>query len=237
MAKQEAGAGYRGRRRLPKLPSRRYSAVIASAFLGAIVILMLAASMTPASATITVPYDNPAVSLVGSMDRLNATDMASRSKGRGPAISNGQPAPVVWLLPLQCPYIITTYFTMRWGVMHWGVDLACGRGTPILAAANGTVTLSQFWDDYGNAIVIDHGGGIQTVYGHASALKAHVGDKVKAGDVVSYVGSTGDSTGNHLHFEVHEDGRKIDPVPFMKAHGVDLQKKLEAASGATVVGS
>jgi len=102
--RQDAAAGYKGRRRLPKLPSRRYSAVVGSALLGAVVVLMLAASMTPASATITVPYDNPAVSLVGSMDRLNATDMASRSKGRGPAISNGQPAPVVWSAEVPASY-------------------------------------------------------------------------------------------------------------------------------------
>jgi murein DD-endopeptidase MepM/ murein hydrolase activator NlpD len=236
-SKQQRQTGpYRGRRRLPKLPSRRYAAVVSSAFLGALLVTLTVAAVLPQSTTAGNPYDNPALQQVSVQDRLNAADRANRSSDRpGPALSNEQAAPKVWLLPLACNYEITTMYAMRWGEFHYGVDLACAYGTPIMAAADGVVVLAQYYGGFGNCIIIDHGGGIQTIYGHASSLKAHLGDHVKAGDVVSYIGSTGFSTGNHLHYEIHADGKPTDPLKFMLAHGVDIQKKLEAASGATII--
>jgi murein DD-endopeptidase MepM/ murein hydrolase activator NlpD len=234
---QQRQAGtYRGRRRLPKLPSRRYAAVVSTAFAGALMVALSVAAVLPESTSKKNPYDNPALQAVSAQDRLNAADRASRSSDRpGPALSSEQAAPVIWLLPLDCAYEITTMYAMRWGEFHYGVDLACAAGTPIHAAAAGTVVLAQFYGGFGNCIMIDHGGGVLTIYGHASALKAHVGDKVKAGDVVSYVGSTGFSTGNHLHYEIHLNGTPTNPLNFMLAHGVDIEKHLEAASGATII--
>lgn len=96
------------------------------------------------------------------------------------------------------------------------------------AAAAGTVVRASVYGGYGNCVDIDHGGGIITRYGHASEIKVSVGQKVAAGQTVSLLGSTGDSSGPHLHFEVHtggDDGNSgaIDPVPFMQARGVNLQ--------------
>jgi murein DD-endopeptidase MepM/ murein hydrolase activator NlpD len=194
------------------------------------------AAILPQSTSKSNPYDNPALQAVSVQDRLNAADRASRSSDRpGPALSTEQKAPAIWLLPLQCKYEITTMYAMRWGEFHYGVDLACAYGTPIHAAADGTVVLAQYYGGFGFCIMIDHGGGVLTIYGHASSLKAKVGDKVKAGDVVSYVGSTGFSTGDHLHYEIHLNGTPTDPIAFMMAHGVDIPKRLEAASGATII--
>ena len=227
---------YRGRRRLPKLPSRRYAAVVSTAFLGAMMVALGVAAVLPESTASTNPYNNPALQQVSVQDRLNAADRASRSSDRpGPALSNEQAAPKIWLLPLDCKYEITTMYAMRWGEFHYGVDLACAYGTPIMAAADGVVVLAQMYGGFGNCVMIDHGGGVLTIYGHASRLKAVVGQHVKAGDVVSYVGSTGFSTGNHLHYEIHINGSPVNPLDFMLAHGVDIQKRLEAASGATII--
>jgi murein DD-endopeptidase MepM/ murein hydrolase activator NlpD len=236
-SKQQRQSGpYRGRRRLPKLPSRRYAAVVSTAFFGALMVALSVAAVLPESTASTNPYLNPALQQVSVQDRLNAADRASRSSDRpGPALSSEHQAPKIWLLPLACKYEITTMYAMRWGEFHYGVDLACDYGTPIMAAADGVVVLAQMYGGFGNCIMIDHGGGVLTIYGHASRLKAQVGDHVKAGDVVSYVGSTGFSTGNHLHYEIHLNGTPINPLDFMLAHGVDIQKRLEAASGATII--
>jgi murein DD-endopeptidase MepM/ murein hydrolase activator NlpD len=236
--KQRQPENYRGRRRLPKLPSRRYAAVVATAFFGALLVALAAGAVMPASGEPGNPYENPNVLAMSAQDRLNAMDQASRSDDRGPALSNSQAAPIVWVLPVECSYEITTLYEMRWGVFHWGVDLACPYGTPIHAAADGIVIRSGFdTGGYGNVIMIDHGGGIETIYGHASSLKAKEGQHVKAGDVVSYIGSTGYSTGNHCHYEIHINGKPTDPIPFMMARGVDIKKHLEAVNGATIVGS
>ncbi|TNJ63409.1 peptidase M23 [Paenibacillus hemerocallicola] len=98
---------------------------------------------------------------------------------------------------------------------HKGIDIPAPAGTEIHAAAPGTVIIAQWVSGYGNTIVIDHGSGLQTWYGHARGLAAKEGDQVKTGDVVSYVGSTGQSTGNHLHFEVRKNGDPVDPIPYV----------------------
>lgn len=100
---------------------------------------------------------------------------------------------------------------------HKGVDIPAPAGTPIHAAAPGTVIIAQWMNGYGNLIVIDHGGGLQTWYGHAKSLAVEEGTQVKTGDVVSYVGSTGQSTGNHLHFEVRKNSTPVDPIPYVSA--------------------
>lgn len=98
---------------------------------------------------------------------------------------------------------------------HKGIDIPAPSGTEIHAAAAGTVVVAQWVSGYGYTIVIDHGGGLQTWYGHARSLKSKEGDQVKAGDVVSYVGTTGQSTGNHLHFEVRQNGNPVNPIPYL----------------------
>lgn len=95
--------------------------------------------------------------------------------------------------------------------MHYGVDIGAPYGAPIRAAAAGEVIVSEYQRGYGYVIVIDHGGGVSTLYGHCSALLAEVGRSVSQGEVIARVGSTGLSTGPHLHFEVRRNGRPVNP--------------------------
>ena len=94
---------------------------------------------------------------------------------------------------------------------HTGIDVAAQEGSPILAAAPGVVRRTGQRGGYGNAVEIDNGNGISTLYGHASALAVHEGERVTAGEPVAFVGHTGRATGPHLHFEVRKDGKPIDP--------------------------
>lgn len=98
--------------------------------------------------------------------------------------------------------------------LHTGVDLAAGgcNGKPVVAAADGTVIKATYSNSYGNYIIIDHGSGITTLYAHSSKLEVKVGDQVKAGQEIMKVGTTGWSTGPHLHFEVRENGTYVDPI-------------------------
>ena len=98
---------------------------------------------------------------------------------------------------------------------HAGLDFTAPQGTPIYATAEGRVTLAgNSGNGYGNHVVIDHGFGYETLYGHMVRVKARPGQMVKRGEVIGWVGSTGKSTGPHLHYEVHKGGRPIDPIYF-----------------------
>jgi len=99
--------------------------------------------------------------------------------------------------------------------MHAGLDFAAPQGTPIYATANGTVTTGgNTGNGYGNHVVINHGYGYETLYGHMVRVKVHAGEKVKRGEIIGWVGSTGKSTGPHCHYEVHKNGQHVDPVYF-----------------------
>ena len=98
---------------------------------------------------------------------------------------------------------------------HKGMDLAADRGTPIYAVSGGTVTYSGYDGNYGYSVVIDHGNGLKTRYAHASALCVSKGKTVLQGEVIAYVGSTGYSTGNHLHFEVMVNGTRVNPISYI----------------------
>jgi murein DD-endopeptidase MepM/ murein hydrolase activator NlpD len=99
--------------------------------------------------------------------------------------------------------------------MHAGLDFTAPQGTPIYATADGSVKTAGHSDGgYGNYVVIIHGYGYETLYGHMVRIKVRAGQKVKRGEIIGYVGSTGKSTGPHCHYEVHKNGRKLDPVYF-----------------------
>lgn len=124
---------------------------------------------------------------------------------------------MVW--PVPSSHTITSYFgtrlhpILRKYKMHTGIDIAADKGNSIVAANKGTVIITDYdQSGYGNYVVIDHGGGITTLYGHCSKLLVKVGDKVKAGETIAKVGSTGLSTGNHCHFEVRKDGVLKNPL-------------------------
>jgi len=116
---------------------------------------------------------------------------------------------------------ITSYFGDRehpiWNTtrLHQGIDISAGYGHDIVAAGDGEVVLSSYYNQYGYTIIIDHGGGISTLYAHCSSLIAANGQTVKKGEVIAKVGSTGLSTGNHLHFEVRVNGVPVDPLNFL----------------------
>jgi murein DD-endopeptidase MepM/ murein hydrolase activator NlpD len=99
---------------------------------------------------------------------------------------------------------------------HEGIDIANSAGTNIVAAAKGTVTFSGYNSGYGRSIIINHGNGYKTVYGHVSKLLVSTGDKVEKGQIIAKMGNTGRSTGPHLHFEVHKDGKLLNPLNILK---------------------
>jgi len=102
---------------------------------------------------------------------------------------------------------------------HAGIDLAAPLGTPIYATADGMVTDAGYNNGgYGNLIKLDHGRGIETRYGHLSAILVHAGQHVVRGQQIARMGSTGRSTGSHLHYEVRIDGHAVNPIPFMKSN-------------------
>ncbi len=117
---------------------------------------------------------------------------------------------------ISSPYGYRNHPIFKTRKFHSGVDLAAPGGTNILAAADGTVKMSGWNGGYGNCVIIDHGGGISTLYGHASRNLVSKGQKVTKGQVIAKVGTTGNSTGNHLHFEVLINGKTTDPMAYIK---------------------
>ena len=129
------------------------------------------------------------------------------------------------IMPLSGVHM-TSGFGMRWHPViggrrqHKGVDLAAPTGTPIHASADGTVAMAERYSGYGLYVQIEHGGSLETRYGHMSRIAVAEGQFVHKGDVIGYVGSTGRSTGPHLHYEVRVDGAAVNPIPYM--HGGEL---------------
>lgn len=123
--------------------------------------------------------------------------------------------------------------------MHAGIDFTAPQGTPVYATADGRVTTAgNTGNGYGNHVIINHGYGYETLYGHMVRVKARNGQQVKRGEVVGWVGSTGKSTGPHLHYEVHKNNTKIDPVYFfyndLSPEQFDLILKRAAASNQSL---
>ena len=117
---------------------------------------------------------------------------------------------------------ISSYFGYRihpiTGVskLHAGMDVAAPAGATVVAAASGTVIVATYSESYGNYVIIDHGGGLTTLYAHNTSLTVSAGQTVKKGDKIATVGTTGYSTGNHLHFEVRKNGTPVDPMGYLK---------------------
>ena len=111
--------------------------------------------------------------------------------------------------------VLTSRYGYRWGSTHTGIDIGASTGTSIKAAASGTVTFSGWKGSLGLLVVISHGNGVQTYYGHCSKLLVKAGTKVSQGQVIAKVGSTGRSTGPHLHFEIRVNGSSVNPLSYV----------------------
>ena len=111
--------------------------------------------------------------------------------------------------------ILTSSFGWRWGRMHEGIDIAVGNGTPVVSSASGTVIVAGWMGGYGNLVVVDHGNGVSTAYGHNTGVTVGVGQSVAQGQLIAYSGNTGHSTGPHIHFEVRINGAPVDPLGYL----------------------
>ena len=156
---------------------------------------------------------------IGHMRDLQAQSAALGARIRSAQSSAIVPAPTgaasaagfVW--PVHG--VLTSGFGWRWGRMHEGIDLAVSNGTPVVASAAGTVIVAGWMGGYGNLVVVDHGGGISTAYGHNTSVTVGVGQQVAQGQLIAYSGNTGHSTGPHVHFEVRINGGAVDPMGYL----------------------
>ena len=129
---------------------------------------------------------------------------------------------MIWPVGVEGTYITSPYGNRLHPIQgiyryHDGIDIGnAGYGAPVVAAADGIVTYTGVMGGYGNCVMINHGSGIVTLYGHGQEIKATLGSAVKQGDIIMTVGSTGNSTGPHLHFEVRQNGIAVDPIPYLK---------------------
>jgi murein DD-endopeptidase MepM/ murein hydrolase activator NlpD len=236
--------------RAPSTPIRengRYAvaaALVAGVGVAGVVATAHSASSSPAAAQTrqaaarvalapspTAPTPSPSVSVPASASVTPSWSVApspsAAATGVGslsfvPQARKEKPLPL-WVHPMP-EGEATSCFGPRWGRLHAGIDLAAPSGTRINAAGAGIVMAAGPADGYGNAVLIDHGNGYLTHYGHMSAITVTVGQAVAVGDQIGNEGSTGHSTGPHLHFEVHEGTYQnpIEPTRWMHEHGVDI---------------
>ena len=187
--------------------------------------LVSSAGMPPATRVWT---DGPSMATI-EHDEDEAMSIAPGALSVAKAALKPRPVPTVvavlalWVNPLP-EASVTSCFGQRWGRLHAGVDLAAANGTRIRAAGAGVVVTAGLAAGYGNAVLIDHGNGFLTHYGHMSVITVIVGQRVATGQQIGNEGSTGHSTGPHLHFEVHQGFYKnpIEPTQWMHDHGVDI---------------
>ena len=150
-------------------------------------------------------------SLAAASAALAAKLREEQGGGSGSGSGNGGAPHFIW--PVHGP--ITSPFGMRWGVLHPGIDIGVPIGTPVHASAAGKVIWCGWMSGYGNFVVIDHGGGYATAYGHNSSIAVKCGQEVAQGQVISYSGCTGYCTGPHVHFEVRVNGTPVDPLNYL----------------------
>jgi murein DD-endopeptidase MepM/ murein hydrolase activator NlpD len=219
----------RPRHRLPHPPGRRAHLWFAALIAGALLAAAPSVIGSPAEAPQALDYGLGAsseLSLIGEIDdagvRRSITEAEAQARLGELAASRAARAPKTFL-PTEGR--LTTCYCMRWGQMHWGLDLAAPLGTPIVAAADGVVLRAGPASGFGNAVYIQDADGNVHIYGHMRYYDVRAGDVVHAGDRIAKVGNQGQSTGPHLHYEIHRggmDGRPLDPEDWLAERGIDI---------------
>lgn len=192
------------------------------AFTMAAAIFTIAASPAQAEETAVGAIDLSKVSAAATEEGdAQFTELFAKWENPGQPLT--QTRPVVSIpsrMPLEnarmtSDYGMRVHPVLKRRLGHKGVDLAAPTGTPIYATADGFVSKAEYFSSYGNYVSIEHGARVQTRYAHMSGIEVADGTWVKKGDLIGYVGSTGRSTGPHLHYEVRIDGEAVNPVPYM----------------------
>jgi murein DD-endopeptidase MepM/ murein hydrolase activator NlpD len=203
------------------------SALVVAGFVAAAIALISATAAKPGPITATAGDADRAAAAAradrGDRSPANPADGATPAPtaDTGPGLQ-AQPARVLdWVSPMPGTPLSSCYGA-RWGSVHQGIDFAAPGGTPIHAAGKGVVFgAGWLYAGYGISVVIDHGNGIFTHYAHLSRAFVVEGQPVNVSDIIGLEGSTGDSTGPHLHFEIHQGlWHQIDPAPWLRQHGV-----------------
>jgi murein DD-endopeptidase MepM/ murein hydrolase activator NlpD len=171
------------------------------------------------------PEAEAAEDLAASQARATSVGRASRAQSR-----TGSPTPQLvpeWVRPAKGP--LSSLYGARWGTMHRGLDIAAPYGSTVVAASAGVVEFADWNGGYGKLVIINHGNGVTTRYGHNSTLLVEPGQRVEAGTPIAKVGSTGYSTGAHCHFEVRRGDEAVNPLPFLESRGVDLDASVDTS--------
>jgi murein DD-endopeptidase MepM/ murein hydrolase activator NlpD len=150
---------------------------------------------------------------VHSLEKEQSAILAQLQGSSSPAAGPVQQGSGGLIWPVSGP--VTSGFGYRWGRLHAGVDIPLPEGTPLRAAASGTVAIAGWVGGYGNYTCIQHSGSLSTCYGHQSSIGVSVGSQVSQGQVIGHSGNTGNSTGPHLHFEVRINGSPVDPLGYL----------------------
>jgi murein DD-endopeptidase MepM/ murein hydrolase activator NlpD len=144
--------------------------------------------------------------------------------------------PLASMLSLSSGYGVRSDPFRRTAAMHAGIDLPGPLGTPVYATADGVVGRAEWANGYGNLVEIEHGKGIETRYGHLSKLLVSANQRIHRGDLIGLMGSTGRSTGSHLHYEVRIDGRAVNPVPFLQSSDYLVAMQQRTANAPVAMG-
>ena len=169
-------------------------------------------------------YEEQIAAIQADIDATNATiaEMeAAAERARQEALAQGQEVQIYYTggtlqWPVSTGGVITSPFGPRWGTVHQGLDIGCSTGTPIVACEAGKVIGAAYSSSMGNYVLIDHGGGVTTVYMHNSSLCVSYGQTVSRGEVIALAGSTGNSTGPHCHLGLRINGSYVDPLPYLQ---------------------
>lgn len=154
---------------------------------------------------------------IAAMLRQRAADRAAASGGGGSYQAVSGSGVFMWPVsgPITSPFGYREHPIFGRQILHSGIDIGVDEGTPVAAADSGVVVEADWLGGYGNAVIIDHGNGLSTVYGHNSSLTVSAGQIVSKGQIIAYSGSTGNSTGPHVHFEVRSGGEPVDPMGYL----------------------